>query len=381
MNFKIAILGTKGIPNRHGGFEQFAEYLSTGLVQRGHEITVYAPHYHPFQGKEIKKVKIKHFYCPESYMGGAAHYIYDHLCLKDAIKSNFDIVYEAGYGSCAFSIRYFKKRLKTPLIITNMDGMEWKRKKWNLMVQYITKKAEHIAVRYSDFLIADNLGIKKYFQDQYGASPVFLPYGAESVQHFDPSILEKYSLKPKEYFLVIARLEPENNIETIIKGFVNSNSMTPLVIIGGLGTTHAKKLLPMASQNPKIIFLGGIYDLDTVNSLRHFCKAYFHGHTVGGTNPSLLEAMACGSFIIAHDNEFNRSVLEDNAEFFSNELCIKNIITGLDDILTRNENGFKTQNIELIKTKYDWNVIIDSHEQFFKSVLMDRGKVIPVQPI
>ena len=106
MNFKIAILGTKGIPNRHGGFEQFAEYLSAGLVRRGHEVTVYAPHYHPFQGKEIKKVKIKHVYCPESFMGGAAHYIYDHLCLKDVIKSDVDIIYEAGYGSCAFSTRH-----------------------------------------------------------------------------------------------------------------------------------------------------------------------------------------------------------------------------------------------------------------------------------
>jgi glycosyltransferase involved in cell wall biosynthesis len=256
-----------------------------------------------------------------------------------------------------------------------MDGMEWRRQKWNTMVQYITKKAESIAVRYSDFLIADNLGIKKYLQDQYGATPVFLPYGAETVQHFDRSILETYSLKPKEYFLVIARLEPENNIETIINGFVNSNSSIPLVIIGGLSTPHAKKLISISGQNPKVLFLGGIYDLDTVNSLRHYCKAYFHGHTVGGTNPSLLEAMACGSFIIAHDNEFNRSVLEGNAEFFSNGFGVRDIITGLDDLLTRNENAFKNRNKEIIKTKYDWNLIIDSHEDFFKSVLRGQRKL------
>jgi glycosyltransferase involved in cell wall biosynthesis len=379
MSLKIAILGTKGIPNRYGGFEQFAEYLSAGLAQKGHELTVYAPHYHPFQGKEIKKVKIKHFYCPERYFGGAAHYIYDHLCLKDAIKSKFDIIYEAGYGSCAFALRYFKKRMKTPVVITNMDGMEWKRKKFNPMVQYVTRQAEKIAVRYSDFLIADNLGVKRYFEEEYGVIPVFLPYGAETIDRFDAAILKNYSLKPKGYLLIIARLEPENNLETMIRGYIDSNSPFSLVIIGGLATKHAKKLLALANQNPKIIFLGGIYDPDAVNNLRHFSKAYLHGHSVGGTNPSLLEAMACESFIIAHDNEFNRSVLEDNALFFSDESNIKNILTNLEDNLHRNEKTFRENNLELIRTKYDWDFIIDCHDKFFKSVLSRAVVNVPTQ--
>lgn len=379
MTLKIAILGTKGIPNRYGGFEQFAEYLSAGLARRGHELTVYAPHYHPFQGKEIKKVKIRHFYCPERYLGGAAHYIYDHLCLKDAIRSGFDIIYEAGYGSCAFALRYFKKRMKMPVVITNMDGMEWKRKKFNPIVQYVTKQAEKIAVKYSDFLVADNLGIKRYFEEQYGVAPEFLPYGAETIGYFDPTVLENYSLKPKDYLLIIARLEPENNLETMIKGFMDSNSTSPLVIIGGLATKHAKKLLALANQNPKVIFLGGIYDTDAVNNLRHFSKAYLHGHSVGGTNPSLLEAMACESFIIAHDNEFNRSVLEDNALFFSNESNIKNILNGLNDNIRRNADIFKVKNLELIRTRYDWDYIIDCHDKFFKSVLRQTVTDIPAR--
>lgn len=377
MTLKIAILGTKGIPNRYGGFEQFAEYLSAGLARRGHELTVYAPHYHPFQGKEIKKVKIRHFYCPERYLGGAAHYIYDHLCLKDAIRSGFDIIYEAGYGSCAFALRYFKKRMKMPVVITNMDGMEWKRKKFNPMVQYVTKQAEKIAVKYSDFLVADNLGVKRYFEEQYGVAPVFLPYGAETIGYFDPAVLGNYSLKPKDYLLIIARFEPENNLETMIKGFMDSNSTCPLVIIGGLATKHAKKLLALADQNPKVIFLGAIYDSDAVNNLRHFSKAYLHGHSVGGTNPSLLEAMACGSFIIAHDNEFNRSVLEENALFFSDESNIKNILNRLNDNIRRNADMFKTKNLELIKTKYDWDYIIDCHDKFFRSVLSQTVTDIP----
>lgn len=366
---KIAILGTKGIPNRYGGFEQFAEYLSAGLAQRGHEPTVYAPHYHPFQGKEIKKVKIKHFYCPERYLGGAAHYIYDHLCLRDAIKSNFDIIYEAGYGSCAFALFYFKKRVKTPVVITNMDGLEWRRKKWNPIVRYITKQAERLTVKYSDFLIADNLGIKTYFENVYGVGPTYLPYGAQTIDSFDPSVLEKYSLRPKEYFLIIARLEPENNIETMIRAFIRSHSPLPLVIVGGIDTKHGKQLLSLSAPHPNIKFLGGIYEPDTVNNLRHFSKAYFHGHSVGGTNPSLLEAMASESFIIAHDNVFNRSVLETNAEFFTDEPSLTNILKNLDETLCENETSFKEKNLELIKTRYDWDLIIDSHELFFKSAL------------
>lgn len=376
MKLKIAILGTKGIPNHYGGFEQFAEYLSIGLARRGHDITVYAPHYHPFQGNSLGQVQIKHINCPERYFGGAAHYIYDHLCLRDAVRKNFDIIYEAGYGSSAFAIRHFKRKAKTALIITNMDGMEWKRQKFNPAVQYITRQAERIAVKHSDFLVADNPGIETYFRKTYGVAPMYLPYGAEVVEQFSLDILQKYSIKPKEYYLLIARLEPENNIEMIIRGFIDSGSTIPLVIVGGLGTKYAKKLTAMASGHPAVIFLGGIYDSDGVNSLRHYSKAYFHGHSVGGTNPSLLEAMACGSFIIAHDNEFNRSVLEGNGLFFSNATDLKTILVKLNESLSRHERVFVETNIERIRTSYNWDIIINAHETFFKSVVSSTAQPI-----
>ena len=373
MKLKIAILGTKGIPNQYGGFEQFAEYLSFGLARKGHELTVYAPHYHPFKDKEINNVKITRMYCPEKYLGGAAHYVYDHLCLRDAIRQNFDLIYEAGYGSSAFAIRYFKKRTKTPLIVTNMDGMEWKRQKWNPAVQYITKQAEKTAVKHSDFLIADNPGIEDYFKKTYNVNPIYLPYGAEVVDDFNPEILQKYSLRAKDYYLVIARLEPENNIETIIDGFVQSESSMPLIIVGGLGTKYAEKLKAIAKNHSNIKFLGGIYDTGGVNSLRHFSKAYFHGHSVGGTNPSLLEAMACGSFIIAHNNEFNQSVLEGNGMFFSNSTDLAQIIINLDKTLSHKEMAFKMNNKELIQTKYNWDLIVNAHEEFFTTLVLSAA--------
>jgi len=370
---KIAILGTKGIPNQYGGFEQFAEYLSIGLAQRGHDLTVYAPHFHSYQEKLLAGVKIKHVYCPEKSIGGAAHFIYDYLCLRDAAGENFDIIYEAGYASCALFIRFFKGKRFTHRIITNMDGMEWKRSKWNSWVQYITKKSEQIAVRQSDYLVADNLGIKQYIQDTYKTDSVYLPYGADTVDHYDAAIPERYSLKAGEYFLVIARLEPENNVETVIKAYHASKQNIPLVIIGGLGTKHAKELVKYSAVNPNIIFLGGVYDITALNSLRHFCKAYLHGHSVGGTNPSLLEAMACESFIIAHGNEFNRDVLQGNALFFMDEQQLLSEFLSLDATLAEHKAKFTANNLDQIRTKYDWNKVVDLHEVFFKSIVERRG--------
>jgi glycosyltransferase involved in cell wall biosynthesis len=370
---RIAILGTKGIPNRYGGFEQFAEYLSKGLAVKGHEITVYSPHFHVYQQKELDGVKIRHVYCPENLLGGGAHFIYDYLCIKDALNQGFDIIYEAGYASCAHALRYFKKRSrKMPVVVTNMDGMEWKRSKWNAAVQNITKRAEALAVAYSDYLVADNLGIQKYFSAQYGKDSVYLPYGAEVVTDFKPEILEKYHVKPFSFFMIIARLEPENNIEKILQGYIESKSDLPFIVIGGLSTKHAKDLVRYQQLNKNLRFVGGVYDIEELNTLRRYCAIYFHGHSVGGTNPSLLEAMGCGSFIAAHNNEFNRSVIGENGLFFTSPADVAHAITEQANYSPGTRQKFLERNQQEIKEKYEWRGIIDLHEDFFHSILQKQ---------
>src|SRR5258706_146969 len=137
---RIAILGTKGIPNNYGGFEQFAEELSIRLVQNGHSVTVYNPSFHPHTEDSYKGVNIKWIYSPEEVIGGAANFIYDHLCLKDALNSNYDIIYEAGYHSVALSFWFLKiRKINRPVIVTNMDGLEWKRSKWSPLVRKFIK--------------------------------------------------------------------------------------------------------------------------------------------------------------------------------------------------------------------------------------------------
>ena len=371
---KIAILGTKGIPNQYGGFEQFAEYLSVGLVERGHEVTVYSPHFHPYKESNFKGVRIKHIFCPENILGGGAHFIYDHLCLSDAYKNNdFDIIYEAGYASCAPSLQYFRSKKKKPLVFTNMDGLEWKRNKWNKLVQKLTLKSEKLAVHQSHILIADNIGIHNYLLKTYNKDSYFIPYGADLEVNHDLLSLNSTGLTKEKYYLVIARLEPENNIEKIVQAFIQSQSTDTLAIVGGLKTKHAKELLLKYNDSKaKILFLGSIYDKKILDSLRFYSKAYFHGHSVGGTNPSLLEAMADESFIIAHDNEFNRSVLEDNALFFSDVADLATTITKVQEERNQKHELFAKRNIELIRQKYNWRAIIESHENLFLKSLESR---------
>lgn len=363
---KIAIVGTRGIPNKYGGFEQFAEKLSIGLVEREHEVTVYNPHFHEYKLNKYKNVDIRRIFSPEKTIGSSANYIYDFLSLKDALSNNYDIIYECGYQSSSFS--YLLLPINRSIIITNMDGLEGKRSKWNRIVKFLTKLSEKIAVKKSHYLVADNEGIRKYYKKNYNKDSFMIPYGAEIFNSSDEKILEKINVAKYNYYLNIARLEPENNIETIIKGVIESNSQMPLIIVGNTNTKYGSYLVKKYFSNSKVKLLGGIYDTEIINNLRHFSKIYFHGHSVGGTNPALLEAMACGAYVVAHDNEFNRNVLPDHSDFFTTSSDITNLVNLSDS----NDNSIETQrknNLSQIKTTYSWSNIIDQYEKLFITLI------------
>ncbi|MBI1770273.1 MAG: DUF1972 domain-containing protein [Bacteroidetes bacterium] len=363
---KIAILGTKGIPNNYGGFEQFTEFISVRLVERGHSITVYNPHYHDFKGNDFNGVKIVRKYSPEKLIGGAANIIFDYLCLKDALKKDFDIIYEAGYHSVALSYKWLRViKRKRPIILTNMDGLEWKRSKWSKMARQIIRKLEKIAVAESPYLISDNLGIQKYLEDKFKAKSFFIPYGADPIEQFDTSCLTEYEVKEKKYFILVARLEPENNIEPIIEGHVLSKLKFPLLIVGNYNTAFGK-YLKETYENPYVRFLGGIYNKVQLDSIRHYSIAYFHGHSVGGTNPSLLEAMASQCFIIAHKNPFNESILGNSGLYFDDKNDVKKII---ENIGSERSEAMIKENLNKIIELYNWDAIVAQHENLFYSLV------------
>jgi glycosyltransferase involved in cell wall biosynthesis len=354
---KIAIIGTRGIPNHYGGFEQFAEYLSVGLVKMGHEITVYNSHDHPFQESTWNGVNIIHCKDPEHKIGTVGQFIYDLNCILDSRKRNFDCIVQLGYTSSSIWSRFFPKKAT---ILTNMDGLEWKRSKYSKPVQRFLKYAEKLAIRHSDVLISDSLGIQAYLKEKYSKDSTYIPYGADVFSNPDKSILAEYDLDEYGYNMLIARMEPENNIETILDGVVQAKSTAPFLVIGNTSTKLGKALVDKFSDHKNIQFLGAIYNMDTLNNLRHYSNIYFHGHSVGGTNPSLLEAMASSSLICANDNNFNRSILNEQALYFLTSNDVSEILK----ITHRNEshNEILNKNIDAIATTFAWSNIIEQYE-------------------
>lgn len=376
---KIAFISTRGIPNNYGGFEQFAEYISVGLAARGHEVTVYSPHYHPYRENMYKGVLIKHVYSPEKWMGGSiGSFFYDYACLKDALKrENFDIIYEAGYTSIIPAyIRFNVKDIKKPIFTTNMDGLEYKRTKFNKWVQKFVFWEEQMAVKHSHYLIADNMGIQDYYKEKYDKESKFLAYGATIHDYYNTDYLKEYGLTENDYFILVARLEPENNIYMAIDGYQASDQCgkKPLVVVGKTNTPYGKKLVAKYGNNPNIKFVGGIYDFDKLNSVRHFSYAYFHGHSVGGTNPSLLEAMASECFILSHNNVFNHSVLRDNAIYYQSTEDVTKLLNDIDNIVNKYKSDFTSDNLDIIRNEYSWEKLIDEHEKYFKWILEDAKK-------
>ena len=366
---KIAILGTKGIPNNYGGYEQFAEYISQKLVAKGHAVTVYNPSFHRYKKSSFNGVTIIEKYSPETLIGGAANFIYDYLCLKDALNRDFDIIYEAGYHSVAYSLKILNvKKRKRPVVITNMDGLEYNRSKWNSWTQQLIRKLEKIAVEESPYMISDNLGIQEYYRTNFNKDSFYIPYGADPVTNFTESYLSSRSLSRFNYLMLVARLEPENNIQTILDGYQRSESHIPFLVVGNHKTSYGEYLKEKYAAG-SIQFVGGIYDKKELDSLRHFAMGYFHGHSVGGTNPSLLEAMACQCFIIAHDNMFNRKVLFESALYFDHPDRVRSIIEQLSVLRNQQSSIFIKANLERIETEYQWDNVVAQHEQLFEQLL------------
>jgi glycosyltransferase involved in cell wall biosynthesis len=360
---KLAILGTRGVPNQYGGFEQFAEYLSVGLVKKGHDITVYNSHTHPYKENSFKGVKIKHVFDTEFKIGTAGQFVYDLLCIRDTRKIDYDIILQLGYTSSSV---FFDFHSKGTVVVTNMDGLEWKRTKYSRNVQRYLQWAESLAVRKSDFLISDSIGIQVYLAEKYNIESEFIPYGSDVVEVYEENILDEFRVKKYDFDMLIARLEPENSIEIILDGVVNSELNRKFLVIGKPETRYGQYLKDKYNTYSNIQFVGAVYDINKLNSLRYFANLYFHGHTVGGTNPSLLEAMGSGAYICANDNLFNKSILGDDAIYFSTSRDVKDCLMNYYD---KNRHKIQEANFDKVKRLYSWEKIIAKYEDLFNEIL------------
>jgi glycosyltransferase involved in cell wall biosynthesis len=356
---KIAIVGTRGIPNNYGGFEQFASFLSVGLVNRGHDVFVYNSHDHPWQEKTWNDVQIVHCYNPENRIGSAGQFIYDLNCILDARQRGFDVLLLLGYTSISVWGRLFPKQ---SVVIINMDGLEWKRAKFSRPVQRFLKYAEKLAIQFCDYYIADSLKIQAYLNEKYEIRSEYIPYGAEVFTTEEERGLLEYKIEKFEYFLFMARIVPENNIELVLDGFTASKSARKMIVIGSTNNSFGKYIEAKFKKDLRIKFIGSLYDAEKVHILKAYSFLYFHGNSVGGTNPSLLEAMASRALIAAHENPFNRAVLDEDAFYFSTASEITTIVE------TTIRNGREMQrilnNLEKIKSDFTWENIIEQYERF-----------------
>lgn len=362
---KIAILGSQGIPAEFGGFETFAEQLATRLVQRDFSVTVFcegggknSPA--SYQGITLKYVKTPRITALRSIW-------FDTVCIIKCLRK-YDIVYMLGY-SVAFA--FILPVIFGDRLLVNMDGLEWKRAKWSDFAKKYLRVMEKLAFKCATIAVADAEGIAEHLRKTYGRPEkiVMIPYGADIIDKPpDPALLEPYGLEEKGYYLVVCRLEPENHVLEIMEGFSSTAGKRKLVIVGDhqAGTSYTKMLTNR--NDARIIFLGTVFDQDRLTALRYYCYAYLHGHSVGGTNPSLLEAMACGNFVIAHDNVFNREVTGNRAWYFSDSEDVQQLIEKLET------EGPPQDAIEafrnLMKNKYNWDVIAENYARLFQDTFL-----------
>lgn len=369
----VAIVGSRGIPNNYGGFECFTENISQKLAKKDYDIYVSCEHPENEDPPE-KFNEVNLFYFPikhpkSNILGMLYEIIYDAYSLFYA-SLKVDQVYMLGYSA---SIFFFIPKLFGKKLYLNPDGFEWKRNKFNGMIKFMLKIQERIGVFWADTIIADSKGIKNYYDNKYEKNSKFIAYGVSDIpkinwnEEYLPETLKDMDIE-SNYWLLVARLEPENNIHTIVEGYIKSKTKKPLVIIGNfLNSGYEKTITDMMDEmdeDKKIVFTGGIYNQKALNMLRQNCFGYIHGHSVGGTNPSLIEAMVMKNILLTHKNQFNEEVCEDSALYFKDSEELK---TKMDDIDEYPEKYQIMKNLAFfrVKQEYSWEKIVSEYDDLF----------------
>lgn len=323
---KIAILGTVGLPARYGGFETLTENLvAQNRRQANYAITVYCSS-RAFKEKRRSYLGAKLCYLPLS-ANGAASVPYDILSLLLAAWRKSDAVLLLGVSG-AIALPIFRL-ISCARVITNVDGLEWKRTKWGYFSRLFLKLSERIAVRFSHEVVADNPAIATYLRETYNRACPVIAYGGEHAIEAKPKTCP--IVAPRRYGLAISRIEPENNPEEILKAFAQRPEF-PLLYFGNWDATeHGRALKLRFSGIPHLRLLPAEYDAGRLYNLRQNADVYIHGHSTGGTNPSLVEAMHFGRPIIAFDCVFNRHTTMGKALYFSGAESLGNVLDNLDN--------------------------------------------------
>lgn len=362
----VRILGTHGVPASYGGFETAAENVGLHLAENGWRVIVYCqipgrgPIYED-HWRGLERVNI-----PVPIEGWRGTSLFDLKAVRHASRFD-DVCLVFGYNTAIFNTYQRLKRI--PLVI-NMDGIEWSRKRWGFARQAILYVNERIAAAVGNLLIADHPEIEKYLWTRAPKRKVtMMTYGAHEVTSADEAPVRELGLTPGGYLSMICRPIPENSILEIVSGFSAKPRDHKLVVLGALDpasdTYHAAVL---AAASDDVVFAGAIYEPERVQSLRFHSAVYLHGHTVGGTNPSLVEAMGAGNPVLAHDNPYNRWTAGPGAAYFTDAA---GVAQQLDQILNDPERlaAMGTASRTRFREEFTWAHVAGQYEQALRRFL------------
>ncbi len=353
---RIAILGTRGVPANYGGFETFAEQLGRRLVQRGHEVTVYGRDlFVPRQTRTYLGMRIVRLPAPQSkYFETVIHTFF---AAVHVLTQKYDIVYVCNSANvpAVMLLRLFRQR-----VVLNVDGLEWKRKKWSGIGQAYYRWCAWTAARLPVHVVTDALVIQKYYKEAYGRDTTFFAYGTETEPVADDGTLARLGLEAGRYVLYVSRLEPENNAHVVIKAYASVESDLPLAVVGDAPYASQYIASLRATGDKRVLFLGAVYGTG-YRVLRSHAAAYVQATEVGGTHPALVEAMGFGNVVLANDVPEHRETLGDAGLYYhgSTELASK-LQSVLDDRALADD--LRRQAHERARRLYSWDAISDAYE-------------------
>ena len=354
---KISIIGSRGYPYVYSGYETLVKNIGERMVAKGVQVTVYC-HSYLFDEKPKQHNGIQLIYIPTIKSKSLSQPIHSFLAFWHAAFSNADVVLVLNVSNGPFGIitRLFKK----PTLI-NVDGLEWLRPKWKGIGASYFKWSAKMAVKLMDLIVTDAIAMQTIYKKEFNADSVVITYGADGNKGASENLLNKWQLHSQDYYLIVGRMIPDNNSDIIIEGFINSSSTKKMVIVGDVPYQDAYATKIKSYQDDRLVFTGYITNGDELASLYKYCYAYMHGHEFGGTNPTLLKAMANACAIGAIDTIFSREVLQNDSfgTYFK-----KNITSLIIWFQWAESNPAKLTQLRAIvskglNVKYDWELVTD----------------------
>jgi glycosyltransferase involved in cell wall biosynthesis len=361
---RIALIGTRGVPARYGGFETCAEELGRRFVRDGLSVDVFCRA--GYYGQKIKQyLGMNLIYLPYLRFRSLDTLSHSLISLLYASMKRYDVLLVFNPANGPFLILPKVSGLRTVL---NVDGLEWEREKWNRLGKAYHRWSARVAARLADILVADSREIQRYYVERFGRRTEYLSYGADLESSQEPGLLGKYGLAPRDYFLQITRFEPENNPLLSVQAFRQLRTEKKLVLVGGARYRSSYSERIAAERSGRVRLLGFVYDAPVLRELRTNCLAYIHGNEVGGTNPALLQAMASGCLVLARDTVFNREVLGEAGLYFSRD--DQDLAAQLRWVIDHQGvlDPYQSRAKDIIVRKYQWEAAARSYERLFRQL-------------